>query len=128
MASSSRYYFYWKQGCRCYYCGKQLDDNFQLDHMDPKCQGGSTTDDNLVASCGNCNASKNGRTVEEYKAAIRNRTYKLFSINTNNERREKLINLLERTDEVEMQKIVDAYNNFLQTVLNAKITFYGERE
>lgn len=127
MARSPRDYFFYRENRKCYYCGEELDFSFQLDHMDPKCQGGKTIDENLVASCGSCNASKHGRTVEEYKEAIKRRAYKMFSINTSKERKEKLIRLLERTDEQQMQIIVDAYNNFLETILQAEITFYGEK-
>ena len=53
---------------RCWYCGIPLDPfRFVLDHQIPVVQGGPSTQDNLVASCSPCNASKRGRTVEEFR-------------------------------------------------------------
>ena len=47
----------------CRYCG---DPNAtHVDHIIPKCQGGTDDPDNLVSACEHCNCSKGGRTPEE---------------------------------------------------------------
>ncbi len=48
---------------KCYYCGGYAN---HVDHVIPRCQGGSDDPDNLVASCGFCNTSKNGRTPDQW--------------------------------------------------------------
>ncbi|TXH08330.1 MAG: HNH endonuclease [Hyphomicrobiaceae bacterium] len=56
---------------RCVYCGAHVTlDEMQVDHLFPKCQGGKGSRDNLAPSCGPCNNSKNGRSVEEYRRYI----------------------------------------------------------
>lgn len=49
----------------CSYC---LDDADQVDHVIPIAQGGSNFEDNLVAACRRCNASKGPLTPQEWGA------------------------------------------------------------
>jgi hypothetical protein len=46
----------------CAYCGSRAS---TVDHVIPRCQGGTTTWSNLVASCLPCNQIKGGRTPEQ---------------------------------------------------------------
>ena len=47
---------------KCRYCGDKAE---EIDHVTPRCQGGSDRIENLVASCRYCNRSKGGRTPEQ---------------------------------------------------------------
>jgi 5-methylcytosine-specific restriction endonuclease McrA len=49
----------------CAYCGV-ADDQLTLDHITPMCRGGTNTADNVVACCGQCNASKNAHHVYDW--------------------------------------------------------------
>jgi 5-methylcytosine-specific restriction endonuclease McrA len=51
-----------RDGYRCRYCGQFAE---HIDHVTPRCQGGSDDPQNLVASCAPCNLSKSGRTPKE---------------------------------------------------------------
>lgn len=44
----------------CHYCGKELHPlrDFCIDHVVPKCAGGTDAIDNLVAACRPCNLKK----------------------------------------------------------------------
>lgn len=45
----------------CRYCGRRAPDVvLEVDHVTPRCQGGSDEQDNLVAACEDCNRSKSG--------------------------------------------------------------------
>ena len=46
----------------CQYCGTYAT---HVDHIIPRCQGGSDDLDNLIAACEHCNCSKGGRTPGE---------------------------------------------------------------
>lgn len=49
----------------CEYCvtpASFCPDSFQHDHVIPHCLGGSSEEDNLAYSCGNCNAYKHTKT------------------------------------------------------------------
>ena len=61
---------YNKTGGRCWYCGKELDDDFQIDHANPISKGGSDDIDNLLPSCNICNRRKSDKTVEEYRESL----------------------------------------------------------
>lgn len=52
----------------CYWCGNAFgpDNPSGVDHLTPLSRGGSNAPSNIVAACGPCNASKGGRTAEEY--------------------------------------------------------------
>ena len=50
----------------CQYCGRLLPPaDLTLDHVLPRCRGGKTTWDNVVAACKPCNHRKNDRTPGE---------------------------------------------------------------
>lgn len=47
----------------CQYCGAH--DSLTFDHIIPRCRGGRTTWENVVASCGPCNLRKGSRTLRQ---------------------------------------------------------------
>ena len=54
-------------GGRCAYCGKKLtDETFHVDHILPRCLGGSDAFGNLIASCSDCNYAKRGMHPHEW--------------------------------------------------------------
>ncbi len=53
-----------RDGHRCQYVGCEARGT-TVDHIVPKCQGGLTTWENLVACCLSCNQRKGGRTPEQ---------------------------------------------------------------
>lgn len=55
---------------RCWYCGIQTTrpGTFEVDHVFPKCFGGTNDPKNLVPACTSCNAGKSYYTVEEFRA------------------------------------------------------------
>ena len=48
-----------RDGWTCQYCGARS--NLTVDHVIPRCKGGSSTWDNIVASCAPCNRRKGDR-------------------------------------------------------------------
>lgn len=55
----------------CQYCGKELPAReATLDHVKPRSQGGKTTWENIVCSCGSCNRRKGGRTPKEARMTL----------------------------------------------------------
>lgn len=50
----------------CQYCGEITPKQLEVDHIIPKSRGGSTTPDNLVASCHDCNQTKGNKTATEF--------------------------------------------------------------
>lgn len=58
----------------CQYCGTQPGrPNLTLDHVVPRSQGGTTTWDNVVTACRECNRKKGGRTPEQAHMELRTR-------------------------------------------------------
>jgi 5-methylcytosine-specific restriction endonuclease McrA len=57
---------------RCAYCGLAAT---TMDHVVPRCQGGTTTWLNAVAACEPCNATKGGRTPDEAGMRLRSRPF-----------------------------------------------------
>lgn len=52
----------------CAYCGSQLDlYDFVVEHVTPRCDGGSNRIDNLMPSCSPCNSSKGRKSVDEFR-------------------------------------------------------------
>lgn len=47
----------------CQYCGQKFPtEEFQMEHVIPRSQGGKTTWQNIVLACGKCNAKKDNKT------------------------------------------------------------------
>lgn len=57
---------YLRDNHTCQYCGVKFPaSELTLDHVVPRCQGGTSKWENLVVACGPCNHRKNDRTPEE---------------------------------------------------------------
>ncbi len=73
MATNLRLVFQKTEG-RCYYCGCVLDPfTFHFEHCKPLCAGGTHDFDNVVPACPKCNASKDGRCVDEWRISLQRR-------------------------------------------------------
>jgi 5-methylcytosine-specific restriction endonuclease McrA len=56
---------------RCQYCGRRGNQfDLTLDHVIPKSKGGQTVQENLVASCRECNQRKGDRTPDEARMPL----------------------------------------------------------
>lgn len=54
---------------RCFYCGLHTNPfaTFTIDHIRPRCLGGSDDIRNLVPCCRRCNAAKGGKSLDEWR-------------------------------------------------------------
>ena len=52
---------------RCFYCGSDVDTNYQIEHVVPVSRGGSNTIDNIVLACPPCNQSKGSKLLSEWE-------------------------------------------------------------
>ncbi|REK32130.1 MAG: HNH endonuclease, partial [Planctomycetota bacterium] len=58
----------------CQYCGKQPGlEELTIDHVIPRAQGGTSTWDNCVLACIDCNARKADRTPEQARMPLRHK-------------------------------------------------------
>ena len=60
-----REYLLEKFGRKCCYCGK-TDVALEIEHITPKCRGGSNRVSNLCLACRPCNVKKGSKTAEEF--------------------------------------------------------------
>jgi len=58
----TRFNLFLRDEFQCQYCGDRGDMTF--DHVIPRCRGGLTTWENVVAACGKCNLRKGSRTLK----------------------------------------------------------------
>lgn len=62
----SRHNIYLRDKGRCQYCNiKCLRDDWEYEHVLPRCQGGRTCFENIVVACTSCNQKKAHRTPEQ---------------------------------------------------------------
>lgn len=57
---------YRDQDGRCVYCGADLSDGYQTDHIVPLIRGGSNDPSNIQLTCARCNRTKGAKTHDEY--------------------------------------------------------------
>jgi len=65
----TRFNLFLRDEFTCQYCGETGDMTF--DHVNPRCRGGKTTWENVVAACGPCNLRKGSRTVAQAGMGLR---------------------------------------------------------
>ena len=58
-----------RHGHRCAYCGAQK--RLERDHVVPLSRGGTNSIDNILPACRSCNARKNAKTADEFRAALK---------------------------------------------------------
>ncbi|MCX5916973.1 MAG: HNH endonuclease [Deltaproteobacteria bacterium] len=67
----SRYNIFARDKSICQYCGHRFSRNeLNLDHVVPRAQGGTSTWENVVCSCHECNRRKGGRTPTEARMRL----------------------------------------------------------
>jgi len=59
-----------EQDFRCLYCGKDVSEDYSLDHRIPLSRGGDNTVENIDIVCKDCNTKKSTRTKEEYLEVV----------------------------------------------------------
>ena len=65
-----RQYLFEKFNGRCCYCDEQMQiDWFHIEHLVPKCKGGSNEERNLLIACPTCNLIKKTQEFETYEDA-----------------------------------------------------------
>lgn len=57
---------YAAQEGRCAYCGVEVGQNYDVDHIVPLSRGGGNGPDNLAIACPSCNRSKGSKLLEEW--------------------------------------------------------------
>ena len=61
-----------KYSGKCAYCGRDIViKEMQVDHIRPKCVGGTNEDSNLHPSCRKCNHYKRSQTIEQFRISMR---------------------------------------------------------
>jgi hypothetical protein len=60
---------YRKTDGHCAYCGRELDpfENWHIEHMTARINGGENAIENLVPACHSCNLRKRSKDVEEFR-------------------------------------------------------------
>ena len=67
----SRYNIFARDKNTCQYCGRRFHrQELNLDHIVPRSQGGTSTWENVVCSCHQCNRHKGGRTPEQARMKL----------------------------------------------------------
>ncbi len=73
----SRYNIYARDNCTCQYCGLSFPRHeLNLDHVIPSSRGGTSTWENVVCSCHECNRCKGGKTPQEAGMALLRKPYR----------------------------------------------------
>jgi len=62
---------YERDGSTCRYCGSCDPDALSVDHVIPRCLGGTDDAGNLVVACMSCNRQKGGRTPQQAGMVLR---------------------------------------------------------
>lgn len=89
-----------REDYKCFYCLRELQgDDFYLDHLVPRTQGGQNYKSNLVASCGKCNNKKNE--FEPEKILLQNYRNNLLTQEEYQSQKDKLEKLREAYKKVE---------------------------
>lgn len=68
ISKGKRFEVFKRDGFTCQYCGRRPPDVIlEVDHIDPRCSGGSDDDINLITSCWDCNRGKGRKALGEVR-------------------------------------------------------------
>jgi hypothetical protein len=71
-----------KYGRHCSYCGEEMEyHQMQVDHIEPKRNGGGNEIENLAPACRRCNKWKGTWSVEQFRTEIENQAQRLWERN-----------------------------------------------
>ena len=72
---STRFALYSRDGFRCAYCGKSIEEGARLtiDHLLPCELGGTNDTTNLITACLSCNSAKQDRPLQAWLSVLRDR-------------------------------------------------------
>ena len=73
ISDATRYRIYERDGNRCVYCGTAKGPRFTLDHLLPRCLGGTNAVTNLVSACASCNGSRQHKSLRQWFRELRRR-------------------------------------------------------
>lgn len=60
-----------RQDGRCYWCCRSLHETgYHVDHLLPRCMGGTNVESNLRLSCPRCNSSKSGKLPMDFAVSL----------------------------------------------------------
>jgi len=102
-----------KYNGKCAYCGSKITiGNFDVEHIKPKTNGGSSHINNLLPSCKTCNGFKASLSIEEFRTKIENLKHnygvvKLFiKYNSTKKRKVKFYYEMEREAKWSKSKLI----------------------
>lgn len=55
-----------QQHGRCFYCGRDVEEYYHIDHLVPLSKGGPNIPENIAIACGHCNGMKRDRSLREF--------------------------------------------------------------
>lgn len=71
ISKRSRFEIFKRDSFTCQYCGKKPPQAIlEVDHILPRCEGGSNLKSNLVTACFDCNRGKAGITLDNYSEPL----------------------------------------------------------
>ncbi len=72
LTHAARKSIWFKYGCCCAYCGKEIEFNeMHVDHLVPLANGGVDNATNYMPSCDTCNLTKGTLSLEDYRNKIK---------------------------------------------------------
>lgn len=107
-----------KTDSRCAYCGCELDEMWQVDHITAQSSGGGDSIDNLIASCPDCNVRKSDKSINGFRSWIKGRII---------HRLRYLIDALwfmDRFSDSDMSSDIESMRVTLDRVQNSNISFF----
>ena len=61
---------------KCAYCGRKLNyKEVTIDHVIPKCKGGTKNEENLYPACWTCNKTKADLSIDEFRKRVGGREF-----------------------------------------------------
>jgi len=68
ISKGKRFEIFKRDGFTCQYCGRRPPDVvLEVDHIDPRCSGGTDQEINLITSCWDCNRGKGGKSLGQVR-------------------------------------------------------------